>query len=130
MLEKCWTSQIDWEALARVFGMTVFRQYIVGPHFFCWGNHKPLLVPLFNNLNKPAPARVTRLHNLVVDLTLTDKHIPGHKNPADFASRHPVLNVDCLTEEEKEGMIVDDRQEVSIMRAVGIHLKRTIAKRP
>ena len=119
--EKRWNSQIDWEALAKVFGMTVFRQYIVGTHFFCWGDHKPL-VPLFNNLNKPAPARVSRLRNMVVDLTFTDKHIPGHKNPADYASRHPVFNVDQLSEEEKCSMIVDDGQEISIMRVLASNL--------
>ena len=123
--EKRWNSQIDWEALAKVYGMTVFRQYIVGTHFFCWGDHKPL-VPLFNNLNKPAPARVTRLRNMVVDLTFTDKYIPGHKNPADFASRHPVMSVDHLTEEEKCRMIVDDGQEVSIMRVLASNLPPAI----
>ena len=38
-----WKSQIGWESLAKSWGMTQLRHYLVGTHFFSWGDHEPLL---------------------------------------------------------------------------------------
>ena len=47
-------SQIDKEALAIIFGVTKFRQYLLGQHFTIQSNHKTLIY-LFNH-NKAIPA--------------------------------------------------------------------------
>ena len=34
--EQGWDSQIDWESLAKVWGMMMFRPYLIGVHFMLW----------------------------------------------------------------------------------------------
>ena len=50
--EQGWQSQIDWESLAKTWGMMMFRPYLIGVHFTSWGDHKPLL-PLYNEMTRP-----------------------------------------------------------------------------
>ena len=50
--EQRWKSQIDWESLAKSWGMTQFRHYLVGRSFTSWGDHEPLLAH-YNDLTKP-----------------------------------------------------------------------------
>ena len=57
--EQGWESQIDWESLAKVWGMMMFWPYLIGVHFTSWADHKPLL-PLYNEMSKAAPVRVAR----------------------------------------------------------------------
>ena len=74
--EQNWKSQIDWESLAKVFGMTMFRFYLTGNKFTAWSDHQPI-VPMYNDMTKPVPARVSKHQNKVLDLTFKDRHIPG-----------------------------------------------------
>ena len=90
-VEQGWQSQIDWESLAKTWGMEMFRPYLVGVRFTVWGDHKPLL-PLFNDMTKTAPVRVTRHRNKVQDLHFTDKYLEGKAMPCDYASATPRLS--------------------------------------
>ena len=58
--EQRWRSQIDWESLAKSWGMMMFRPYLVGNKFTSWGDHQPL-IHLYNDLNKPSPVRIKEL---------------------------------------------------------------------
>ena len=106
----------DWESLAKVWGMMMFRPYLIGVHFTSWGDHKPLL-PLFNEMSKAAPVRVARHRNKVQDLRFTDKYLPGKSMPCDYASRH-ALPIKDLPEEEKEMLMVDVGENVQVMRVI------------
>jgi hypothetical protein len=56
LTKQRWGSQIDWESLAKMWGMLAYSHLLIGLHFTSWGDHFPL-VPFYNNLNKPAPVR-------------------------------------------------------------------------
>ena len=86
--EQGWDSQIEWESLGKSWGMQILRPYLIGKHFTSWGVHYPL-VPLYNNLAKPASRRVAKHREEVQDLSFTDKYLAGKLNPCDFMSRHP-----------------------------------------
>ena len=70
-----------------MWGMMMFRPYLIGVHFTSWGDHKPLL-PLYNEMSKAAPVRVARHRNKVQDLRFKDKYLRGKSMPCDYASRH------------------------------------------
>ena len=101
-----WESQLDWESLSVAFGMTASRHYIVGYHFFVWTDHQPIF-PLYNDITRPAPYRIKKHRNRVLDLQFTMKHFPGSKNPVDFNSRHPAP-IDGWNQDTKERMLVDE----------------------
>ena len=112
--EQGWDSQIDWESLGKSWGMQMLRPYLIGRPFTSWGDHYPL-VPLYNNLSKPASRRVARHRQQVQDLSFTDKFLAGKSNPCDYRSRHPT-QLTGLTSEEREKLNVDDSEEVLVMR--------------
>ena len=114
--EQAWKSQIDWESLAKMWGMTIFRQYLVGQRFTSWGDQRPL-IPLYNDFTKQAPARVNKHRNKVVDLTFTDKYLPGRYMPADFNSRHPEP-ITHLSKHERENLQIDDGEDIQVMRVI------------
>ena len=114
--EQAWKSQIDWESLAKMWGMTIFRTYLVGQTFTSWGDQKPL-IPLYNDFTKQAPIRVTKHRNKVMDLTFTDKYLPGRYMPADYSSRHPEP-ISNLTKEERETLEIDDGDDIQVMRVI------------
>ena len=103
--EQNWKSQIEWESLAKVWGMTMFRPYLVGTKFTSWGDHQPLL-PYYNDLNPQSTARINKHRSRITDLTFTDKYLPGKEMPADFNSRHP-QDIDHLDSKDKEHMLID-----------------------
>ena len=41
--ERSWGSQIDWESLAKSWGINQFRFYLSGQHFTSWGDQRPLI---------------------------------------------------------------------------------------
>ena len=113
-VEQGWQSQIDWESLAKTWGMEMFRPYLVGVRFTSWGDHKPLL-PLYNDMTKTAPVRVTRHRNKVQDLRFTDKYLEGKAMPCNYASRH-AAPIEGLNEEEQERLMVDNGEDIQVMR--------------
>ena len=114
--EQKWQSQIEWESLAKMWGMTMFRPYLIGTKFTSWGDHQPL-VPFYNNLAKLATARINKHRTRITDLTFTDKYLPGRQMPADFNSRHP-QSIDGLTPEHLASLGVDDGTDIHVMRIV------------
>ena len=116
LTEQRWESQIDWESLAKSWGMLMFRHFLIGAHFTSWGDHLPLL-PFYNDLNKTAPVRVNKHRNKICDLSFTDKYLKGREVPADFSSRHP-NPIDNLTKEEREQLYIDDGEDNQIMRVM------------
>ena len=96
--------------------MLLFRHFLIGVHFTSWGDHFPLL-PFYNDLNKPAPVRITKHRNKICDRAFTDKYLKGQEVQADFNSRHP-LPIDHLTQEEREDLYIDDGDDIQIMRVM------------
>ena len=112
--EKRWGSQIDWESLAKSWGMEQFRYYLSGCKFTSWGDQQPL-IPLYNDLAKKSSVRIAKHRMKIQDLVFTDKYIRGKDNPCDFGSRHPAPLTN-LSDREKEKMGVEDEGEVWIRR--------------
>jgi hypothetical protein len=112
--EQGWRSQIEWESLAKAWGMTMLRPYLVGKHFTSWGDHKPL-VSLYNDLTTPSSIRLNSHRQRVQDLSFTDKHLPGRDNPCDYKSRK-CASIEGLSPIDREKLDVDDNAEVMVMR--------------
>ena len=90
-------AQIDREALAIVFGVQKFRQFLLGRHFVLLTDHKPLITLFGENRSIPlmASARIKRWALILSAYTYTVEHIPGKKNfCADYLSRAPLKNVE------------------------------------
>ena len=85
-------SQIERESLAIIFGVTKYRQYLLGRHFKLLTDHKPLITLLGEH--KPVPllaaARIKRWALLLAAYDYTIEFIGGKDNVfADFLSRKP-----------------------------------------
>ena len=114
--EQNWQSQIEWESLAKSWGMNMFRPYLIGTKFTSWGDHQPLL-PFYNNLTKPATARINKHRSRITDLVFTDKYLPGKNMPADYTSRHP-QEIAHLSTDHLDRIGVDEGDDIQIMRVV------------
>ena len=90
-------AQIDREALAIVFGVQKFRQFLLGRHFVLLTDHKPLITLFGENRSIPlmASARIMRWALILSAYTYTVEHIPGKENLcADYLSRAPLKNAE------------------------------------
>lgn len=67
-------SQLDKEALAIIFGVTKFRQYLLGHHFFIFSDHKPLQY-LFGNSKAIPPLASSRIQRWALTLSAYDYSI-------------------------------------------------------
>ena len=112
--EQNWGSQIDWESLAKSWGMQQFRYYLSGCKFTSWGDQQPL-IPLYNNLSRPSSARIAKHRQKIQDLVFCDRYMKGKDNPCDYGSRHPTP-ISHLSKEEREKQGVDEGEEVYIRR--------------
>ena len=86
-------AQIERESLAIVFGVTKFRQYLLGRHFKLFTDHKPLITLLGEHKQVPqlASARIKRWSLLLAAYNYTIEFIPGKENVyADYLSRKPI----------------------------------------
>ena len=87
---ECNYSQIERESLAIIFGVTKFRQYLLGRHFELFTDHKPLVTLLGEHNGVP---QLVSAHIKCWALTLaaynyTIAYIAGKENVcADFLSR-------------------------------------------
>ena len=114
--EMAWQSQIDWESLAKMWGMVMFRPYLIGTKFTSWGDQQPL-VSLYNDMSRPASVRINKHRHKAMDLSFTDKYLPGRANPADYNSRHP-KPIKALRPQERENLMVDDGDDIQVMRVM------------
>ena len=89
-------SQTEREALAVVWACEHFHVYILGVPVTVVTDHKPLL-GIYGKTSSRTSALLERwcLHLIPYDMMLT--YEPGHRNPADYMSRHPnnVHDTDC-----------------------------------
>ena len=91
-------SQIEREGLAVMFGCLRFEMYVAGREFSVITDHKPL-VSLFNNPKKPGPVRVERMRLRLQGFDFTVFYRPGKSNPSDYISRHPVVQVESMSDD-------------------------------
>lgn len=83
-------SQLDKEALAIVFGVKSFHQFVYGRHFVLETDHKPLIFIFGDKKGLPqmAAARVQRWSVFLSGYDFEIRHIRGIDNTcADFLSR-------------------------------------------
>jgi hypothetical protein len=116
-------AQIDKEALAIMFGLKKFRQYLVGREFVIFTDHKPLL-GIFGR-NKPIPEMVSnRMLRWALCLNSFDydlRYRPGkNMGNADSLSRWPTPHTKDDHDEEEE-------DEIYLLKDADIDSK-TIAK--
>ena len=95
-------SAIDKEALAIIFGVTKFHQYIFGLQFILCSDHKPLerILSPKNEIPKLAVGRLQRWALLLSTYNYVLRHIQGKDNViADALSRLPVKTLSFSTME-------------------------------
>ena len=95
-------SAIDKEALAIIFGVTKFHQYIFGLQFILCSDHKPLerILGPKNEIPKLAVGRLQRWALLLSTYNYVLRHIQGKDNViADALSRLPVKTLSFSTME-------------------------------
>lgn len=107
-------SQIEKESLAIVFGVTKFRQYLLGRHFTLKTDHKPLIT--LCGEHKPIPqmasSRIKRWTLLLTAYDYTIEFIPGKENNcADFLSRSPIEG-NASSEEKETVQVLFTNEEV------------------
>ena len=96
-------AQVEREALAVIFGLQRFRQYLFGRDFVLVSDHKPLVGLLGENTPLPpmASARIHRWAMILSGYSYKLQYKPGRdKGNADACSRLP-LQLPSTTEEEQ-----------------------------
>uniref|UniRef100_A0A5S6QLW0 RNA-directed DNA polymerase n=1 Tax=Trichuris muris TaxID=70415 RepID=A0A5S6QLW0_TRIMR len=90
-------ANIDKEALAIMFGVSKFAQYLYGRHFTLKTDHKPLerIFGTNRELPKPATNRLMRWALILGNYQYAVEYVPASRNaPADALSRLPVEETD------------------------------------
>ena len=82
-------SQTEREALAITWACEYFHIFVFGAPFIVFTDHKPL-VSIFGNTRAQLSARIERWVLRTLPYKMTVQYRPGHDNPADYLSRHPV----------------------------------------
>ena len=85
--------QIDREALSIYMAIKRFHLFIYGKDFKVITDHKPL-VASFNNPSSKPSARMERWFMELQQYRFTVEYCPGASNPAYYASRHPVADLE------------------------------------
>ena len=115
-------SNIEREALALVFGVTNFRQYLLGRTFMLRTDHQPLL-KLFGCTEKVPTLVSSRLKKWKMVLSAYNysmEYIPGRKNVfADYLSRKP-MSGDPTRDEMVEQQVLFVQEESEIIRAATV----------
>ena len=91
---------IEREWLAATWGTEKYYHYLFRGSVKSVTDHEPL-VPLLNNPQKKAPARIERMRIKIIGYDYETEYRPGKDNPSDWGSRHS-LKEEPLEEEELE----------------------------
>ena len=92
-------SQTEREALAITWACEYFHIYLFGDCFSVYTDHKPLTT-IFNNPRANLSARIERWIMRTQPYKMTVHYRPGHDNPADYLSRHPICQAPSSREEK------------------------------
>ena len=84
-------SQTERGALAIVWGVEHFHQYVYGSHFVIVTDHKPLEI-IYGNRNSKPSARIERWVLHLQPYSFSVEYKQGKDNPADYMPRHPAEN--------------------------------------
>ena len=107
-------SQIERESLAVVFGVTKYRQYLLGRQFKLLTDHKRFITLLGEHMPVPllAAARIKRWALLLAAYDYTIEFIRGKDNVfADFLSRKPIKYKQSAAEQVAENvMFIEEDQ--------------------
>jgi hypothetical protein len=97
-------AQIERESLAIVFGVTKFRQYLLGRHFKLLTDHKPLITLLGEHKSVPqlASARIKRWSLLLAAYNYTIELILEKKMSMQTFFQGNLLNIQPTSEEQVE----------------------------
>ncbi len=92
-LEKKY-AQVELEALALVFGVEKFHQYIYGKRFKLFTDAKAIAF-IYGNCERSqkSSARIERWGLRLLPYDFEIMHTPGDGNPADYLSRHPIDDI-------------------------------------
>ena len=120
-------SQLERESLAIVFGVTKFRQYLLGRQFKLLTDHKPLITLLGEH--KPVPqlasARIKRWSLLLAAYNYTIEFISGKDNVyADFLSRKPVKGEPSTAEQVTVKVIFIEGEQIVNSTMVAMETKK------
>jgi len=124
--------KVEGESLAVLTGIKTNRMYLYGTNFEVVVDHKPL-VPLYNSPGRPSPIRVDRHKSKLLAFNYTVVYKPGHRNPCDYASRHPqkISGFDQMTAVQKEELGIEDEEEdstFSVNRVVMENIEGAVTK--
>ena len=115
-------SNIERESLAVIFGVTKFRQYLLGRKFTVQTDHRPLLKLLGSNESVPSLVSA-RLKKWKLVLTAYDyeiQYLPGKENVlADFLSRKP-MEGQPSTDEKVDVQVLFTETEHEVVNAATI----------
>ena len=111
-------AQIDKEALAIIFGVQKYHQYLYGRSFVIYTDHKPLKYLFDENRSIPAnaSARVQRWALMLSGYQYSIAHRPGTAQcNADSLSRLPLATVDEKLPQPAEVVLLLDRVNASLV---------------
>ena len=116
-------AQIDKEALAIVFGVKKYHQYLYGRNFIIYSDHKPLIY-LFSEqkaIPATASARVQRWALTLSGYQYTIKHRPGvNQGNADGLSRLPLQTTTPEEPRPTETVLLMERLNEALVTAAQI----------
>ena len=120
-------AQIDRESLAIVFGVTKFRQYLLGRHFKLLTDHKPLITLLGEHKQVPqlASARIKRWSLLLAAYNYTIEFISGKQNVyADYLSRKPIHGQPTPAEQVEVKVMLVEGDEIINSKIMALETKK------
>ena len=116
-------TQVDKEALAIVYGVKYFHQYLYGRRFLICSDHKPLIYLFAEQRGIPdtASARVQRWALTLSGYQYSIVHRPGDQiGNVDGLSRLPVPHVGNTTPQPYETIHLMERLNTSLVTAANI----------
>lgn len=122
-------SSIDREALAVMFGVGKFHQYVYGRKFTLRTDHKPLerVFGEHKEIPKMAASRLTRWAITLSAYDYTIEYTPGKENAAaDGLSRLPLPTTECTELESNDAHAIGQIREIQLD---SLPLTRTILRK-